>query len=166
MSQVSAAFQGSFADAQEALALDTTRRIEEVEAKVLESDARALEQAERVEALYESIFGSAESLSQTAGGALEDLAKKVGEGLNVMARLGIPTGTMLLTNQTNREALAENGWLICDGTEFAVSDYPELAERLGTKWGVPAQSDMIKLPGGTLLPGGLTQADVNWIVRT
>lgn len=38
------------------------------------------------------------------------------------------------------------GWLVCDGSEQLVSDYPELAAVLQNTWGTPSSSDYFKLP--------------------
>lgn len=38
------------------------------------------------------------------------------------------------------------GWLVCDGSEQLVSDYPELAAVLENTWGTPSSSDYFKLP--------------------
>lgn len=40
---------------------------------------------------------------------------------------------------------APTGWLICDGAEYLIDDYPDLAEVLGATWGV-ATATYFKVP--------------------
>jgi Phage Tail Collar Domain len=67
----------------------------------------------------------------------------------------VPAGTIVayaglgLTAQTVSQ-LNTKGWLVCDGTPYAQTTYPDLAAVLGTTWGTPPQERGIGL--GTRSP--------------
>lgn len=41
---------------------------------------------------------------------------------------------------------APNGWLICDGSELLIEDYPALHAVIGTTWGTPSTANHFLLP--------------------
>ena len=39
-----------------------------------------------------------------------------------------------------------DGWLLCDGREVPVSEYPELYDALGDRFGVPSKDGYFRIP--------------------
>ena len=48
--------------------------------------------------------------------------------------VGVPIGTII--DFAGQETRIPRGYLICDGSEYLISEYPELAQILGNVWGV------------------------------
>lgn len=72
----------------------------------------------------------------------------------------IATGCVLFTFQTR----PPEGWLLCDGTEQDLADFPELFAVIGFTFGAPTVAGRFKLPTASDL-GGLLHASGMWVIR-
>lgn len=63
----------------------------------------------------------------------------------------VPVGTIMshggdLGDAAVKERLRRQGWLLCDGTELAVAEYPELYASIGTAFGGDKDASRFRLP--------------------
>jgi microcystin-dependent protein len=62
----------------------------------------------------------------------------------------VPIGTIMAYAGDNSGSttgkLAQKGWLICNGEEYSIDDYPELNEVIGTYFGTASRAGYFKLP--------------------
>lgn len=60
------------------------------------------------------------------------------------------------------------GWLLCDGTELEIADYPLLYNAIGDIWGVASDSDHFKLPNliGRVPVGATPVGTTEWVMIT
>jgi microcystin-dependent protein len=64
--------------------------------------------------------------------------------------MNVPIGTILAyagdVDGNARGSLETQGWLVCDGAEYAESDYPDLENTIGTYYGTASKAGMFKVP--------------------
>ena len=65
----------------------------------------------------------------------------------VSAIAEIPIGAIVFTAFAGNGAFfAADGWLVCDGSEVLISEYPVLAQLLGASWGSASVASRFKVP--------------------
>ena len=145
MSQFAGAFQGATEASHEAMVADMVDQFSQMVTRLEEAEAKTNTLQTQYNELFDALVGSTQDFYASSGGALDQMNETLGDGLSILARI-IPTGTIMFTHQTDRLALREAGWLICDGHEASMADYPELYSVVGNKWGPPLQSGYFQLP--------------------
>ena len=105
---------------------------------------------------------------RASGGKVGQLESQVQKARTAISSIGVPSGTIIaFGGEPNLARLKENGWLICDGSQVAVAEYPELFAAIGYSWGKGDGADSFRLPDlrGLFLrgvdAGGKHDADVS-----
>lgn len=58
----------------------------------------------------------------------------------------IPVGTLELVPGGSKTQEDLDGWLLCDGSEYLIDEYPDLFRAIGYSYGTPSSTDKFKVP--------------------